>query len=546
MNKYDLISERIFFIFKVCLYFHAFKMTVSAILLAMYVRQSDHQGTGGNQAIEIYNLILLIGCKDRGLKFAGVLACGFFIAQISIYFSVRYIHEATRVATNKTGLKMFIQSPDLEQEQLSRRIDSHIRKVLASNFAHATLHRSQLTSGSQVHGVGGWETSYTHSKHTPRRPMLFANEVPRSPNGFDETRKYPRELIEQRKYLNQLRIDNSPVWPVNRTKESHDRMIKVYCYSYILSAITFSITGICATALTAYLAYTALRDNQTLRPELRSFNLMERIDLVWEHLFMWRISEWYTESVSFVICGYIDQKRNFDDLQMLLLDFNRMLLQLNENKAQNFNNEDDHHDDHLPIYDIEALKLYIKFKIYINEARLMFRRAEYCVLFSYGGLGYCVLLASSLDGQMVNSRLFNYLTISCVLILNIALYPCALLTQNCIKVTKLTWSLVANVELSGQSYHLLQMDSSADSSQWTPALYDSRPEPLQIKLKHKRQGQRVISANTLLLWRRIIEDSESLLNLLSCNLFGIVHLNFATVFKFNFYVASVVMLLLNH
>lgn len=554
-----MISGKIYFIFKICLYFYVFKMTVAAILLSIYVKHTGDRshnlitdGQSDNES-QIYNLLFLIGCTNRGMRFAGVLGYGLYFAQTSTYFCIKYLHRKGREATEKTGLAVFIKNFNLEREQLSSRVDSQIRRVLASNSEYVErLRKAQIARTGRVlarRSMTGEMQMSCNSHHDPAKNLISLDDGQhddcdyddlRSPDEFSYTRRCLEELIRQHKFLKHLQRNQSPVFPVNRTREAGELMIKVHCFSSIIFMIVFCVTGSYGTFLALYMAHSAIESDETLSPDMRSFNLMERFDIIWQQLFIWRISEWYAKAVSFMVCGFVDQTKNFTHLKKLMLDLNRKFLLMNENQNHS-QSPSTTEGRHLSKYDPEALRLYIKFQIYTNEARLMFKRLEYCVLFVYGGLGFTVILAVSIDGQITNSKLFNYLSIFCVLTLNLILYPCALLTEHCMKVTKLGWSLVANSELSGQP-EMGDACRPSDSRRRSPSSMIHRP--LQIKIPRHRQ--RPISAHTSKLWRRVIEDSESLFDLLSCNLFGLVHLNFASVIQFNLYLASVILLLLNN
>lgn len=489
--------------------------------------------------VETYNFMIKYGVAYRDAGGYHGIALGMFMMFFPmLYYGCRWFYR--KELEEGSNFLAFIRDYKQEMRGLNRRVNKYISKtrvsienhmkILAANekinsssyindsidLSSDPLLISQIefiveqisANSSSFNKDNNNNLNYYKHKNGGNNSVSSPEEIKRLVRAFrinrHETHKLMDLLDASIKYLDELRFTSKKllIWPVSRNSTWHKQILKRYTIVTINSMINYYLFGMICLLQITWMAIERIRANELIEPNLRKFNALDTIEVIFFFSFVYITLNSYTEPTVFLYTSFLDLGKY---LSSITKEFHRL-----DDKLALLNSSQDKGKLYLDC-NLQLLELYVSFQIFAGEIRSMFKRAEHSVVFLYCVLALNILVLIILT--LTNSTLSSLWLLTGVLqfAMNLCIVPCAILNQKCQDISKIAYHMIVQAE--------------------------------EFNMNNKEYK---ISSHSLNLWRRLIADSQLYSENFSCKLLGIASLNYGTVVRLNFYIISSIFLLVSH
>lgn len=244
--------------------------------------------------------------------------------------------------------------------------------------------------------------------------------------------------------------------------------------------------------------------------------------------------------------AHLSELRKLERLNISsVLDYPRAELELRRNKLIELRRTD---------CDLIATDIYINFSSFANGFRASLESgadliSKTCNVF----MALLLVVLAIFDPRDVGSARFKFVLamILCgMFALNCTFLVASNLNTSCLRLAKRSWSMMA-ASVSSTDDMLGMPDIVKDfiavrGMQDYFGQFDLQNQESHKQVDARAQGRcAAISSHTLMLWQRMMMDSEYLREKLTCRLYGVFKLEYAAVLRFNFWTISLAILLIN-
>lgn len=298
------------------------------------------------------------------------------------------------------------------------------------------------------------------------------------------------------------------IWPTNRNLKWHKIITNSWAKITIFSTVVYWSCNVIGVTIVIYSAVDRTKSNLLiLEQEDKECSLNDLFELMALRIVAYFISIWYSDSSSLMRTSYLDQVEYVESINIQLQTISNELTNLSCNEISQPETVNERQANHL---DEKLLKSYIRFQVFASEMKLMFQQVEQSVIFIYCSMLISILALVAFSHGDPKLRPLMYVSSLTVILVNIWLVPLAVLNSKCIALARLAYQMIAHAERintdSMSSYHFCE--------------------------------------HTLNLWRKFILHHGIYSEIFSCSMLGLAPLNYATILRLNFYILSLLILLL--
>lgn len=519
----------------------------------------------------VYDIMIQTGAIHREMGVVGMM-----LHTVYTVFPVlngQVIHNYIKRINLGKGLLAFIEDQQSELSNINSRLEQYLASVIESNenFKQTFAHRMRLelvqAATQRYYNMASIEMHYKrlfisaeHGQQQKHDEQQENDTIEFNTNTvFTDLAKLSNDVqlnnmvTRQSEYLERLMKDKSDIWPSNRRDRSYINRANYFIKSYMLISILFWTFGQIMVICFNYLAY------KSLYPKL---TLLDRLSMVENHLFVLFLSLNLGDIGSYLIACVLDQRdfrnslhNDYETLKKQLDQLYRIELYFHKTITFNKYHESILHELRCE-YNRKALETYISVKIFFHEGPHTISYIQHSgnTLVYTGACILIINLISIRTNESLHLKLLALLWTITILSTNAILLTFAALNGNSLKFTKLIWSLIAQSE----SYNDDHSPTNGRLSIEAPLGTESKSSQSDrnngnLKCNQKitidRQQDEVvycITPQTSQLWRRFMQDEESVSNRISCKLLDVFRIDYRFILRLNFWLLSLMMLVLTN
>lgn len=480
---------------------------------------------------------------------------------------------------------------DDEYKFITKQAKIFIRLSLHSNYnLSIMLNRSSIKRKSIIkHDVG------CNRKQTVANSYNFIPKLDKdlfnSDSDFTEEPSLDRSNLQldylrsQREHLMRRAANISPLIPENISNESHRHLSRK---AKVVALCTTGYMYAWHTLATLVIHNMAWRSLEHEGRQNDRFGLYGRLNLVEEICLIPWINGWLMACLVPMVVGFRSKFIHFRWLNQKLDGFFREVELLR--KLEQFSTHARQLDSGFDLSatigikradcDSAAMDIYLSFMSLTYGLRPSLERA--CNIFARSvNVMLClfvVVLSTIRPDELQGAQLIFNLTVLMggMCCLNLVFLVAAAFNTSCLRLAKRSWSLMAEAACSASGLPSMQQIErdfrlrtgqqtcySKHNSDDTYRLYmpanctrydrkfelrsDTAPPEVTNRrsIRERHSFSNVVTLHTLILWQRIMADHESLKDRTTCRVYGKFRLDYASILRFNFWIFSIAILLIN-
>lgn len=545
------------------------KYTLFLITQSFYVHLIDKQSrsSDNNAVIEIQAQIVRIqklmsntGSIYRKTGTTGIILYSIIVSSSFTYCAIRLIFNNKIVKEYfSQGLISFIMFPEKEVSRISVKIDEIVDLIILSNLNHATItlesnslnqiyskdrERFKSNGPSTVQRLKGIESKFQILHSLIEKIYL---NLSRSYNGNDgvvhgEYNQHYQKLamIRQLDHLISLFYDKSSVWPIIRTPDWTEQLKAIVIKLIIGTRVSYCLFSLVLFQASIDSAFTAIQ-NHSLDSEAKHFNQLDRITVVDVIIGGFIIVDEVCSLIVLLIIIIIDQMKQIrflnKKLASLVIKLNQIVLaQTNYTRMSQES-----------VYqcDIEAIDLYIIFQLYKKDLTLGLKLAQFLISLQ---VSYVLLIISPVlfyfyhlpAEQNANIAPPVMVILIWLFTLNLPFIFFAKLHVASLICMKRVWSFLATTRAF--SKYIIEYDHEMISFVEHTENNRSRKMSLQVKSRNVCP----VTTHTILLWKRLIENKDNLLENFQVKIVKIIDLDYNGILRMNFWLISMILIVITY
>lgn len=521
---------------------------------------------------------LIANLSPFGADYSTVAIYSYTINMVSV--CVFYIHLGRILTTNPkfnplySSLALYVKDPEESRRSIRESLNVTIVKLIQSNLEFQNKikafvggskrhfedseaitidwrQRSMSTSincGPRLRSVQS--TSVSHLKLPSADSFKSINTKSHVDNylGVYLVKASVSEQIDmldqQQRYLTSLMSDCRPVWPSNRLLYGDRDTVAAQWYtSFLLGYIFTYFNGwfVCEAAI-LYISQGRFKPDKDGSISLTG----DRMSRAYRSLWILITSLLICKLAKCIVIIYLSALDEYHFLVSLRSEVQQFIMQVSKLGSQSIDlqaspSSYERMKTHYILqklkfdYDCKAINIYIKYQYLIRQLGPLLRLTEYIISLLTVFLLFMYLFTSTLYEKAHPNEQYTMLVVMFGIMADVNLTALAFstLSTSCIKLSRYFWSLLANskcheLSLAGATgMQRLPEAASENSNRIASGCY------FELSL---------ISPHTLLLWRNLIFDEKRLESKLCCRIFGSLKIDFRSIFMFDVYLISAVML----
>lgn len=486
-----------------------FKSILYVVLECYYVQlqskrpESDHPVgvVRAHEQLVLEHRLLMqrYGLAFRELNTATIFGYAMIVSILGIF---NYVNYFTRNRASKlyesNDIVINYKNPEIAERNLIRLFDVHINKVIESNrqTIRVVMHFWSRTCS--------WSTATTKELK-------------------------PIEILDkQRNHLLGLLSDKSSIWPSNSTAAWRQKQTKQAFYLYSIISIVLLLGTVMATYFAHVKSYLSLMATGQL-----PLNQLERLAMAELAVGAIATGDPFISSIVVLMTNFYNRKSQLKNIGERLRALNNSLLKLRRMSHLSARKNVDLEfrlalREHL---DKQAIELYLSLRVFMAELKPVIRLANMilnqCLMLIISVLTITLLFYTEIDSTQAN--ILGIMTFNFIGSLDIAFGIGAAFDASYEKTIRLIWSLLAN-SCPRQRSSLVSLGKSSFTL--------SRAEIIIPP------DDSMISPHAIFLWRQLISEQQSTYSKANCMMLNLIHLNYQSLLKMNFWLISAVLICL--
>lgn len=554
------------------------RLIISLILQCIYLilkKQSVVQENSqarevelGNNLKLVQNLMIFFGQIHRADGTTGVL---FYSLSISVIltFNLIKIVSGGKIFNVLSGNRMmlFLAKPELEGRIVRRKIGIILDKMIYSNknFTDRFVKYVIKIEGDEkenrhpLYGASG--TNQNPVRNSFRDIEMLGSQQENSHseifNDLAAQLEITEGLLKQRQHLIKLKEYPANIWPPTRNTAWFYKLRNLGALLYIHFSIYVWIFGQIWLSISFYLGYQTVKDSNEFGQENRQYSLKERLLCAEYHFLTYMLMFsfmptflTYTINLFYQVAHLKELWPRMNSIYGRVTQCESWLYHSNQNLNNDFKFFKQIKSDLKFECDKKAIELYINYQIFRDEIRLAVR---------VGSTASNQIVSFLIISLLPNLAFFKYapeshiptlllVGLSIVMSANIPFLICASSNTSCNRFAKGAWSLLAFA--NGHNFYLYQlaMDRTnmgiyrKNHDQYKLSLQYLENQPMKQAPDYGYISESFISPHTMLLWRRLVENHQTVTNDFVCKLFGVFKINYSGILKFNHWLVWVALI----